>query len=90
MAGSQAAVNACLFANNGKVAISGGDDKFIRVWDTLSGKQLYHPTQGHSGPVTALAVSACGTMVVSGAKDNTVRVWQLANGKQVKKELHVT
>ena len=45
-----------------------------------AGGLLERVIDGHTGPVTAVAVSPDGTRIVSGSEDRTVRVWNLADG----------
>ena len=55
--------------------VTAGGDKFVRVWETATGKEVYkYP---HEGPVYALAVAADGKRVLAGGSDKTVRLWQL-------------
>jgi WD40 repeat protein len=61
------------------VAVSGGADGKVRVWDLRTGAARGKPLTGHSRRVSALAVGELhGTPVaVSGSHDGTVRVWDL-------------
>ncbi|MFJ2030225.1 protein kinase [Streptosporangium sp. NPDC087985] len=67
------------------IAVSGGDDSTVRVWDLAAGKQLGQPLTGHGNAVTSVAVSRSDgrSIAVSGSYDGTVRVWDLAAGKQL-------
>ncbi len=69
-------------APDSRVAISGGRDGTLRVWDLASGECLRTLT-GHTGPVLSVAVSDDGRTVVSGGRDKTVRVWELDSGRCV-------
>ncbi|MGV9383509.1 caspase, EACC1-associated type, partial [Nonomuraea sp. NPDC003707] len=75
---------------NGKtIAVSGSNDRTLRVWDLATGKQLGELLTGHTGPVWAVAVGTLNgkTIAVSGSIDRTLRVWDLATGKQLGKPL---
>jgi WD40 repeat protein len=67
------------------VAVSGSDDKTVRVWDLATGTPITAPFTGHTGPVLAVATAHLGgrPMVVSASDDKTVRVWDLATGTPV-------
>ena len=62
------------------VAVSGGDDRMVRVWDLATGAPVGEPLSGHTGGVNALAVGVLDgrPVVVSGGEDQTVRVWDLS------------
>jgi WD40 repeat protein len=49
------------------VAVSGGGDSTVRVWDLATGDSVGDPFTGHP-------------IVVSGGGDSTVRVWDPAAG----------
>ena len=63
------------------MAITGGYDGTVRVWDLAIGTQL-HQLPGHSGGVTALAVTALDgrPIAITGSDDGDVRVWDLTIG----------
>ena len=65
------------------VAVSGGLDGTMQVWDLREGKARGEPLRRHNFGVAALAVAEVdGTPVaVSGGLDGTVRVWDLREGK---------
>jgi WD40 repeat protein len=60
---------------DGKRAITGSADASVLLWD-LSGDtpRIAAHLQGHSGPITALAVSPRGSLV-TGSTDKTARLW---------------
>lgn len=62
------------------VAVTGGADGMIRMWDLCSGESIGPPRTGHEGPVTALAVGRHQDRIhlVSGGADHTVRRWDLS------------
>ena len=63
----------------GDLALSGGDDAKVRVWDLFTGEAV-RTLEGHTRPVLAVAVSTDGTRALSGDADGTVAVWDLATG----------
>ncbi len=64
---------------DGRIAVSGGADQIVRVWD-LAGGACRHTLFGHTKEVESVAVSADARVAVSGSRDKTVRVWDLAGG----------
>jgi WD40 repeat protein len=53
---------------------SGGDDGVVRVWDAATGQPV-DAWPGHTGSVSAVAVSGDGSRVYSGGLDGTLRTW---------------
>lgn len=65
---------------DGQRAVSGSDDRTVRVWDLMVG-QCLTTLKGHTGSVYGLAATADGQRAVSGSADQTVRVWDLVAGQ---------
>ena len=67
------------------VAVSGGDDGTVRVWDLATGTPVVDPFPGHVGAVNSVAAAVLDgqPVAVSGGDDGTVRVWDLATGAPV-------
>jgi WD40 repeat protein len=65
---------------DGRTAVSGSDDRTVRVWD-LPGGRCTAVLEGHTGWVRSVAVTADGRTAVSGSDDRTVRVWDLPGGR---------
>jgi hypothetical protein len=74
-------VSSIVFAADGRRALSGGDDKTLRLWDVASGKELRR-FDGHRDAVTAVAISADGRLAASGSRDRTIRVWEVESGRE--------
>ena len=79
--------------NDNSVAVTGGKDSRIVVWDLNTGaaSRIFSPgekgrnpgrTQGHVGDVLAVAVGE-GGLIASGGRDGMVRVWDRRAKKQV-------
>ena len=73
--GHEAVVRAVAFVPGGHFALSGSEDKTIRLWDLESGQAL--ATERASGAVLTLAVNADGRRVVAGTYDRRVLVYDL-------------
>ncbi len=75
----------CLaFAPDGRRALSGSDDKTVRLWDVASGTEL-RCLEGHSDDVLAVAFSPDGRQALTGSKDRTVRLWEVTSGRELQR-----
>lgn len=68
------------FPDNVRLATT-GDDRVIRIWDVVSGKQLM-TLSGHSDKVWAASVSPDGNSLASGSDDQTAIIWDARTGEQ--------
>ena len=75
--GTDANVLALALSPDGRRLYTGGEDKTIRIWDTVSGKELQQ-FEGHTDTVNSLALSPDGHRLLSGSLDRSVRLWGLA------------
>lgn len=66
---------------DGRTAVSGGDDRTVRVWD-LTGIAAPRVLTGHDRYVSAVAISADGRIAVSSGDECTVRVWDLVGDRE--------
>jgi WD40 repeat protein len=64
------------------VAVSGGDDPAIAVWDPADGTPVGPPLLGSDGPVYSIAAMEHDgrSFAVSGGDDGAVRIWNLERG----------
>lgn len=74
--GHSKSVIAVAFSPDGKTLASGSWDYTVKVWDTLSGKEL-QTIRGHSHTVSAIAFSPDGKMLASASYDKTVKLWDV-------------
>ncbi|BDM67205.1 hypothetical protein HEK616_06920 [Streptomyces nigrescens] len=76
---------ACTVLDDRPVAVTGGMDETVRVWDLHSGQQLGEPLAGHTDWVEAVAcISLDGEpVVISASADRTLRRWSLTERRQV-------
>lgn len=77
------AVLALAFSPDGMRLASGGADRFGRIVDLATGRQLT-ALEGHTGHVLAVSWRADGRVVATAGADNTVKFWQLATGDRAK------
>ncbi|MBB4927318.1 hypothetical protein [Kitasatospora kifunensis] len=61
------------------IAVTGGGDGTVRVWDLATGAPLGEPMTGHTGKVWTVATGelAGRPVAISGGTDKAVRVWDL-------------
>jgi len=69
------------FSPDGKMLASGGaNDRFVRLWEVPSGKELRHLGK-HNWPVTGVAFSPDGHSLAA-CTDTSVLLWEPATGKE--------
>jgi predicted Zn finger-like uncharacterized protein len=73
-------VSSVALAADGRLALSGGADRTLRLWEAATG-QCLRVFEGHTEWVTAVALAADGRLALSGGADATVRLWDAATGE---------
>ena len=68
---------------DGKKALSGSEDKTVRLWDCQTGEEI-HIFRGHIREINSVALSTDGKRALSGSSDNSVRLWDCQTGEQIK------
>jgi len=77
----EGSIHAIAYAPDGLSAASAGEDGIVRVWDLVTGRELYHLSHGKS--VWSVALSHDGKYGAFGAVDGTITVWGFATGKEL-------
>ncbi|MCL1466844.1 WD40 repeat domain-containing protein, partial [Argonema galeatum] len=72
--GHSDSVRAVAITPDGKKAISGSDDKTLKLWNLETGSELF-TFNGHSGWVRAVAITPDGKKAISGSDDKTLKLW---------------
>src|SRR5262249_21283445 len=75
----KATVLSYAFKSNGKLALSGANDKTVRLWDLETGSCV-HVFKDHAAQVRQVAWSTDEQYALSGANDKTVRQWDIWRG----------
>jgi WD40 repeat protein/serine/threonine protein kinase len=68
---------------DGALALAGGVDGVLRVWETTTPRAL-HTFRAHDGAVTRLAVPDGGRHALTAGADGVLRLWDLATGDCVR------
>ena len=75
-------LNCCLLHPSKDMAVSGGWDSTVRVWDLVNLKQKA-VLRGHQASVQAIALTEDERRIVSGSLDGTVKIWDCSNGTEI-------
>ena len=73
-------VTAHAMTHDGKLGITAGADKKIKLWDTMAAK-LSKDIDAHASGVTSIFVSSDDKKLYSGGADKNVKIWSLPDGK---------
>ncbi|HXY32892.1 MAG TPA: c-type cytochrome domain-containing protein [Planctomycetaceae bacterium] len=69
------------FSRDGKYLASCAADKFVKIFETRTGKQV-RSLEGHAHQVLAVSWKADGSLLASAGADNQIKVWNLETGEQ--------
>ncbi|MBN2424516.1 MAG: WD40 repeat domain-containing protein, partial [Calditrichaceae bacterium] len=84
VSGSFSYTNAVQFIGGGKYFLSGNGDGTIKLWNTLSGREIR--TFNCEDDVTNLDISKDGRLLVSGDMSDmkNINLWDISSGKKIK------
>ncbi|HMF16372.1 MAG TPA: WD40 repeat domain-containing protein, partial [Gemmataceae bacterium] len=81
--GHKGGVHGVALTRDGKWAVSGGDDKTLRLWEVATGKEV-RKFEGHNNTCWGL-FTPDGKQILSHSFDNTLRLWDVASGNEVRR-----
>uniref|UniRef100_F1KW86 Transcription initiation factor TFIID subunit 5 n=2 Tax=Ascaris suum TaxID=6253 RepID=F1KW86_ASCSU len=70
------------FHPNCNYIIGGSDDRYVRVWDVLSGACV-RTFSSHKGPIRAVKVSPCGRYLASVGAEGSLMIWDMGMQRAV-------
>jgi WD40 repeat protein/uncharacterized caspase-like protein len=68
------------FSSDGRLALSGGSDGTVDLWDVHSGR-LLRTMSGHTDKIFGIAFLSNGTRVISVSADKSVKLWDTVTGQ---------
>jgi WD40 repeat protein len=75
-------VRSVVVSREGKLVLSGGDDRLVKLWNEATGQEI-RTFAGHDHFVWSVALSRNSKLALSGSLDKTIRLWDVATGKQL-------
>ncbi|HXW04953.1 MAG TPA: protein kinase [Vicinamibacterales bacterium] len=72
--GHEAPVMVAAFGPDGRTAASGSQDRTVRIWDLVAGRQVAR-LAGHTDSVRSVRFSPDGRWLASFSGDGTIRIW---------------
>ncbi len=81
--GHTGCVSSIAFSPDGKLLVSGSNDKSCRLWEVKSQKPVGQPLTGHTDEVHTVAFSPDGKLLASGSSDGSCRLWEMESQRPV-------
>lgn len=79
LSGHTSSVTSVSFSADSRLALSGGFDGIVKLWDLQAGRSL-GTFSGHTSWVNSVCLSHDGKLAISGSSDDTVKIWNTATG----------
>eukprot|EP00040_Diaphanoeca_grandis_P031608 m.189427 g.189427 ORF g.189427 m.189427 type:complete len:324 (+) comp32372_c9_seq1:266-1237(+) len=80
--GHEGGVMCVRFSKTGTYCLTGGKDRFVKLWNPLSGICI-KSYKGHASEVNDVASSLDNSRIISGSKDKSVFLWDVASGNTI-------
>jgi WD40 repeat protein/tRNA A-37 threonylcarbamoyl transferase component Bud32 len=77
-------VQCVAFSSDGRLALSGGLDQRVCLWEISTGCELRR-LKGSTGGVLSLSISEDGNYVLCGCGDQSVRLWAVHTGRELRR-----
>ncbi|ACU60904.1 WD40 domain-containing protein [Chitinophaga pinensis] len=74
-------INDLSFSKDGKMAVTAGSDRTVKIWDVNTGLILAD-CQGHTETVNEVEFSPDNKWIISASQDQTARIWEVSSGKE--------
>ena len=78
--GHASVIRSVSFSADGKHALSGSNDKTLKLWEVTTGRCL-RTFEGHTGEVLSIGLAPDSKHALSGSHDHTLTLWQVATGE---------
>ncbi len=78
--GHPSSILAISVSQNGKLLVTGSDDKTIKLWSIESGREI-RSFSDHKSDVLDVDFSSDGRLIASAGRDLTFKIWDVATGE---------
>jgi len=75
-------VNSVSFSSDDQLALSGSDNKAVKLWNVITRKEI-RSFEGHAGGITSVCFSPDGHYLLSGSEDNSIKLWNSQSGNEI-------
>lgn len=77
-------VTAAIYLPDGRRVVTASIDHTVRLWDTITGRQIGPPIVFMRAPVTSLSLSGDGTHLAIGCLDQSAQVWDVRSMRSIR------